>query len=444
MLVGVLVQMDKETHLPAVYEFVGADIKEAYQNEGYLASLSTLGEKAGLNILRTTITERNRELVDEIFYLLGAAHGADSLKVIKTALASDQARNRANAIEALEALLPADLIALLPPLLAPDQNADSRAKFGQSLLSLPSLDAAQTLKDLILHPMNPWFGAVSAFVLGEMGAEVSRIEENRIVSSLSKKQRGRGLTTVFGLLMEGEEKTASQLQEVDAQIMRPRVKDSDLPLSLDEIRVMLRFAQGGPELQAATDAARRILGGRKLIDLVREYHTNHAGEMFMLSAVEKIIFLKGVPFFEGMTINQLKVLANTAEEAFFPAESIIFDEGESGGSLYVVVDGKVGIERMDAAKGTSARIANLETRSYFGEATLFDNSPSPISALALQDTLALRLRHEPLIALIQAYPDLSLQLVKVLSKRLRDMDEQVASLSRRMSRSMHKVYDKLD
>jgi HEAT repeat protein len=444
MLVGVLVQMDKEAHLPAVYEFVRADVKEAYQNEVYLASLSTLGEKAGLNILRTTIMERNRELADEIFYLLGATHGVEDLSIIRTALASDQARNRANAIEALEALLPADLIALLPPLLNPNQDADSRAKLGQDLLSLPSLNMAQVLKDLLLHPMNPWFAAVGAFVLGEMGLEVKHDEEKYVAASLGKRRQGRGLTTVFGALMEGEEKTSSQLQEVDTQMIRPRAGNSSLPLSLDEIRVMLRFAQGGPELQAAANAARRVLEGRKLIDFVREYETTHAGGMFMLSAVEKIIFLKGVPFFEGMTISQLKVLANTAEEAFFPADSLIFDEGEIVGSLYVVVDGKVGIERMDASKGTSARIANLEARSYFGEATLFDNSASAISALALQDTLTLRLRHEPLIALIQAYPDLSLQLVKVLSKRLRDMDEQVASLSRRMSRSMHKVYDKLD
>jgi CRP-like cAMP-binding protein len=110
----------------------------------------------------------------------------------------------------------------------------------------------------------------------------------------------------------------------------------------------------------------------------------------------------------------------------------------------VVVSGKVGIERKNKVTSTSVRLNTIEMRSYFGESTLFDNSRSTTTAIALEDTLTLHLSHEPLVALIHEDPELSLQLIKVLSRRIQETDEQVADLSRQRSRTMHKLYDKLD
>jgi CRP/FNR family transcriptional regulator, cyclic AMP receptor protein len=184
-------------------------------------------------------------------------------------------------------------------------------------------------------------------------------------------------------------------------------------------------------------AARRVLEGSSVIEAARK-------EGSVLSAIEKVIFLKGVPFFQGMTVEQLKVLSNVCEEQLFPESTVIFEEGEPGGTLYVIVSGKVAVERRNRVTRTTARLGTVDARSYFGEATLFDNSATTTMALALEDTLTLRLRNEHLVALMQEYPELSLHLIKILSKRLQETSEQVASLTRSMSRSMHQVYDKLD
>ena len=164
----------------------------------------------------------------------------------------------------------------------------------------------------------------------------------------------------------------------------------------------------------------------------------------MLSVVEKIIFLKEVPFFEGMTVNQLEVLATVCEEEFFAEDTVIFNEGDDGGSMYVIVSGKVAIEREGSRKGSTVRLATLESHQYFGEMTLFDNSPRSALALAGQDTLTLRLRREPLIALARQYPDLSLELINVLSQRLRESNVRIAELTRARPREIQKLFDKLD
>ena len=56
----------------------------------------------------------------------------------------------------------------------------------------------------------------------------------------------------------------------------------------------------------------------------------------MLSILDRIIFLKEVPFFQSMTIAQLKILATFCEEKFFEKEARIFEKGEPGGVLYAL------------------------------------------------------------------------------------------------------------
>ena len=40
--------------------------------------------------------------------------------------------------------------------------------------------------------------------------------------------------------------------------------------------------------------------------------------------------------------------------------------------------------------------------------------------------MTLRLRREPLVALIRQYPDLGIELINVLSQRLRDVSDKIA------------------
>ncbi|SRR6266545_692518 len=163
----------------------------------------------------------------------------------------------------------------------------------------------------------------------------------------------------------------------------------------------------------------------------------------MLSTLEKVMFLKEVPFFQGMTVDQLKVLATVCEEELFPADTHIFHQSDPGGTLYVIVNGRVGIEQ-EKRTGVFVRLATIGAYSYFGEMNLFDNSPRSVAAIALQHTLTLRLRREPLIALARQHPDLSLELINILSQRLREANDRVADLTRTWPRELRKLYDQFE
>jgi CRP/FNR family transcriptional regulator len=161
----------------------------------------------------------------------------------------------------------------------------------------------------------------------------------------------------------------------------------------------------------------------------------------MLSIIDRIIFLKEVPFFQGMTIDQLKILASLCEEKFFEKNTSIFKNGDPGGVLYVVVNGRVGIEQEKRA-GSFARLADVNAYSYFGEAEFFDNSPRSTSAVSARDTLLLQLRREPVIELIRQNPNLALDLIHALSERLRANNLRVTELTRSQPDKLDKLFNK--
>lgn len=164
----------------------------------------------------------------------------------------------------------------------------------------------------------------------------------------------------------------------------------------------------------------------------------------ILSVIERIVFLKQVTFFQGMSIDQLKVLAGICEEELIPRGTTIFEEGEPGGVLYIVVNGHVAIDRKGERKGDIVRLATMKAYSSFGEMSLFNNYPRSASAITIEDTLVLKLKDKQLMTLMRQYPDMSLELIKALSMRMRETNEQLMRVTRTKSRQVQQLYEKLE
>jgi CRP-like cAMP-binding protein/HEAT repeat protein len=464
-----------------------------YRNYGYVAALMPYAETSNslarqrsparqrplpsVNILQSALIEQNHQLVDEIFYLLTAVHSPATVKIISESLRSEAPRMRANATEALESLTtPQTAILVAQATQVPkslDNNGFSKVSL-QPLLSLgqdawdmspPAID--ETLRELTVHADDPWLRALAIFAVGEIGMQMrqgrSRYQAQQPVTTTStesekesvddgkpaRRRRSRGRN----LLDELTEKLADSsplpapsrdtlaTEDADAMGAANATEAADAmgaaPFTLSETEKMLKDALNDPaeEVKRAAQAALATRAAGTPSQSVEKE------EKVLLSTIEKIIFLKEVPFFQGMTVDQLRVLATVCEEEFFEEDTHIFDEGDPGGVLYVVVQGRVGIEQESRRKGSFARVATIEAHSYFGEMNLFDNSPRTASAIAIQDTLTLRLRREPLIALARQYPNLSLELINVLSARLREAQDAIAERTRTKPRELQKLYD---
>ena len=109
--------------------------------------------------------------------------------------------------------------------------------------------------------------------------------------------------------------------------------------------------------------------------------------------------------------------------------------------MYIIIEGRVGIEQTQS-DGKSARLNTLNPEDSFGEDTLFDESRHSISAIALSQTLTLRLDNDDFASLVQSYPEMTMDIIRVLSSQVRQIDQRITSMTRQDSQAEN-LFDKL-
>ena len=140
--------------------------------------------------------------------------------------------------------------------------------------------------------------------------------------------------------------------------------------------------------------------------------------------IEKMIILRSVPVFSGLSEQSLADIAGTLEEEEVTAGREIIREGEIGDRLYVVVKGDYQV-----LKGGQV-VATLGERSVFGEMALLDPEVRSATVRATQEGLLLSLDHYTLEELMEGDVDLAHAFLKVLCGRLRDANRKIAATSR--------------
>jgi CRP-like cAMP-binding protein len=147
----------------------------------------------------------------------------------------------------------------------------------------------------------------------------------------------------------------------------------------------------------------------------------------MLSTIEKVIILKTITIFAEMDDAVLADLARLVEEVEVKAGEVIFEKGDPGNSLYLVVTGQVRV--YDGGR----TLSYLGERALFGEMALLDAQPRLASAKAVEDSLLFRLRQEPFYEMLADHSGVARQIIQLLSKRLRECVQDLAGLSARLN-----------
>jgi CRP/FNR family transcriptional regulator, cyclic AMP receptor protein len=134
----------------------------------------------------------------------------------------------------------------------------------------------------------------------------------------------------------------------------------------------------------------------------------------MLSAVEKVLFLKSIDLFSQIPGEDLAQVALISTEEQKDLGEEIFAEGESGDALFLVIDGKVRVHKQDRM------IAELGERECFGEMALLDAAPRSATVTALSETNLLKITREDFEDIMSEKPEIAMGIIKVLTRRLRD------------------------
>lgn len=132
--------------------------------------------------------------------------------------------------------------------------------------------------------------------------------------------------------------------------------------------------------------------------------------------------------FAGLPVEQIEALADIAVLKEFQKGESIFFEGDLGIGFYVVGDGKVKIYKVSFA-GKEQILHIFGGGEPFGEVPVFNGRPFPANAQALQKTKTLFFPRDKFVRLVEAHPSLALNMLAVLSFRLRKFANQIENLS---------------
>jgi CRP/FNR family cyclic AMP-dependent transcriptional regulator len=103
----------------------------------------------------------------------------------------------------------------------------------------------------------------------------------------------------------------------------------------------------------------------------------------------------------------------------FPAGTTVFRKGDPGDLMFAVLDGTVDI----VIRGKV--VETVEAGGVFGEMALVEDRPRVASAVVKSDAKLVRIDRPRFVFLVQQNPYFALQLMTVMSERLRRMDEKL-------------------
>jgi len=134
-----------------------------------------------------------------------------------------------------------------------------------------------------------------------------------------------------------------------------------------------------------------------------------------------------------MLQSTLDYLRSTASFFRFSKDEYICHEGQQGDSMYIVLQGTIGVYLTDP-NGRQTEVSRIESGGFFGEMSIFDKMPRSASCIALEDSICVSINKNNLSEFLLNCPDIVEQLLMSMSLRVRKMDEMLHSAQTTISR----------
>ena len=120
------------------------------------------------------------------------------------------------------------------------------------------------------------------------------------------------------------------------------------------------------------------------------------------------------------------VQVRTEHERVLEQGEVLFEEGDAGDVLYIVMSGEIELSRQGATGRRS--VARLGPGEFFGEMSVVIGECRTASAIAVADTRLLELDGETLEAMCIERPEVAIRIIRRLTTRLIDSERRLAAL----------------
>jgi CRP/FNR family transcriptional regulator, dissimilatory nitrate respiration regulator len=135
-----------------------------------------------------------------------------------------------------------------------------------------------------------------------------------------------------------------------------------------------------------------------------------------------------IPFFEELPDEQIEDLSMIVTDQEFHRGQLIFSEGDEGTGFYVVISGRVKIFKL-SPEGKEQILHIFGPGDPFGEVAVFSGQHFPANAEAMEVSRIFFFPRDSFADLIKRNPSLALNMLAILSRRLRRFANLIDDLS---------------
>ena len=139
-------------------------------------------------------------------------------------------------------------------------------------------------------------------------------------------------------------------------------------------------------------------------------------------------FTKSIPYFSGLSPAELDSLKGLIFETTAERGEFIVLESELADALYFVVSGVVKVFKT-SADGREQILQIVRPGESFNDAPVFDGGTNPASAQAMGSVVLYGIRNSDMGAILRTHPQVALNVIRVLSQKLRHLVSLVEDLS---------------
>lgn len=145
--------------------------------------------------------------------------------------------------------------------------------------------------------------------------------------------------------------------------------------------------------------------------------------------MEKVDVLQRSRLFEMLSNDELEMLASLCQTRSYEPSEVVFEEGDVGDGLFILVEGEVEVfRRSDSGE---KRLAVLQVPEFFGEMSVIDKEYRSATVRARTATRLLFLSVENLLSFRRVFRDgftfIVINIARVLSHRLRETNTRLAA-----------------
>jgi HEAT repeat protein len=265
------------------------------------------------------------------------------------------------------------------------------------------------------------------------GVQFSAANEamNLLAESLHNKSHEYGIRALRALGLLGDREAMNtaieNLQTRDAS-QRANVIEALESISVkwhDILQPLMRLWEDESIGGGATDWKRLLDDGDEWIRECAAFAQNY-GEAKMetittLSLMDRILFFRRVPLFATLSPTDLKQVAAIADEQVFSEGEVLAYQGEQGDVMFVIVSGEVRV--CIETDGKETEVARRKSGEYVGELAIINREPRNATLIASGDVRTLCMDQKNFEGLMRERPEVSLDIIHVLSKRLKEAME---------------------